>query len=299
MIGGDTRASAGSNRAAADHPPAQPLSLLAVLQQEFEELYGAPTGASATLDSGGPADEDLAGLYRRIHGLPTPRAALCRCAAQRLSSREHRRSVVQRIANGKLSRSREPHHRQDMSGSWRGGGRRSARFRAIHQVCAQISREYAIGRVSRSAQLIRGLPQVCVRTACLYVSTFRRGAGYSESRTIAIAVRASCWLFLRWPSVPIVAKERNFYGKIMVKLGPGLKLAANGRRLPMKFGFTLTDALITDYRLYATMAVLSWLDRAERYETVTRYIALPNWVSPWLTLPRSPTGTSKQRQTSR
>ena len=36
MIGGDTAASAGSNRAAADHPPAQPLSLLAVLQQEFK-----------------------------------------------------------------------------------------------------------------------------------------------------------------------------------------------------------------------------------------------------------------------
>jgi hypothetical protein len=77
MIGGDTRASVGSSRAAADHPPAQPLSLLAVLQQEFEELHDAPAGASARPDGGGSGDEDLAGLYRRIHGLPTPRAALC------------------------------------------------------------------------------------------------------------------------------------------------------------------------------------------------------------------------------
>ena len=195
MIGGDTAASAGSNRAAADHPPAQPLSLLAVLQQEFKG-----------------------------------------------------NSTVRRQAQARRSTAAGPQMK-----IWLG-------FIGGSTVCPL--------RVPRSAQLIRGLPQVCVRTACLYVSTFWRGAGYSESRTIAIAVRASCWLFLRWPSVPIVAKERNFYGKIMVKLGPGLKLAANGRRLPMKSGFTLTDALITDYRLYATMAVLSWLDRAERYETV-------------------------------
>src|SRR5256886_7668593 len=77
MIGGDTRASIGSNRAAANHPPTQPLSLLGVLQQEFEELHGAPPGASARLVTGQPADEDLAGLYRRIHGLPVPRSALC------------------------------------------------------------------------------------------------------------------------------------------------------------------------------------------------------------------------------
>jgi hypothetical protein len=73
-----------------------------------------------------------------------------------------------------------------------------------------------------------------------------------------------------------VAKEWNFYGKLMVKLGPGLKFAANGRRLPIKSGFTLTDSLITDYRLYVRTAVLSWLGLAKRYGTVTREIALPN-----------------------
>jgi len=77
MIGGYTRASIGSNRAAANHPPTQPLSLLGVLQQEFEELHGAPPGASARLVTGQPADEDLTGLYRRIHALPVPRSALC------------------------------------------------------------------------------------------------------------------------------------------------------------------------------------------------------------------------------
>ena len=52
-----------------DHAPAQPLPLLAVLQQEFAELH---PGVAA---GGLPAN--LLDLYRRIHGLAVPRAALC------------------------------------------------------------------------------------------------------------------------------------------------------------------------------------------------------------------------------
>src|SRR2546430_933677 len=54
-------------------PPAQPLSLFTVLQQEFEELHGAP-GASA---QAGGSSGDLEDLYRRIHALEVPPAALC------------------------------------------------------------------------------------------------------------------------------------------------------------------------------------------------------------------------------
>ena len=69
MIGG-LPMSGRSDGAAEDRPPARPLSLLAVLQQEFEELHSA--GAQA----GEPSD-DLEKLYQRIHSLEVPRAALC------------------------------------------------------------------------------------------------------------------------------------------------------------------------------------------------------------------------------
>src|SRR5260370_4221355 len=79
MIGDHPTTSGSSDSAAEDRPPAQPLSLFTVLQQEFEELHGA-AGASAAPDPGAPADGssgDLEGLYRRIHGLAVPRSALC------------------------------------------------------------------------------------------------------------------------------------------------------------------------------------------------------------------------------
>jgi hypothetical protein len=40
MIGDHPTTSGSSDRAAEDRPPAQPLSLFTVLQQEFEELHG-------------------------------------------------------------------------------------------------------------------------------------------------------------------------------------------------------------------------------------------------------------------
>jgi patatin-like phospholipase len=79
MIGGHPTTRGRSERAAEDRPPQRPWSLFAVLQQEFEELHGAP-GAGATPDPDAPAGEapeDLEELYRRIHVLPVPRAALC------------------------------------------------------------------------------------------------------------------------------------------------------------------------------------------------------------------------------
>ena len=51
-------------------PPAQPVSLLAVLRQEFEELHGA---GAVPLQPG----DTLERLYREIHDLDPPRAALC------------------------------------------------------------------------------------------------------------------------------------------------------------------------------------------------------------------------------
>jgi hypothetical protein len=35
----------------------------------------------------------------------------------------------------------------------------------------------------------------------------------------------------------------------MVERGPGLTFAANGRRLQLSLGFTLTNSIIKDYRL--------------------------------------------------
>ncbi len=70
---GNTPPSGRSDRTAEDRPPAQPLSLSTVLQQEFEELHGVP-GRSA---QAGGSNGDLEGLYRRIHALGAPRAALC------------------------------------------------------------------------------------------------------------------------------------------------------------------------------------------------------------------------------
>ena len=55
-----------------DHAPAQPLSLLRVLDQEFTELHAGDPGIA---DSAPPAD--MLELYQRIHGLTVPRAALC------------------------------------------------------------------------------------------------------------------------------------------------------------------------------------------------------------------------------
>src|SRR5947207_13316206 len=52
-----------------DHAPAQPLSLLSVLDQEFTELHTGDLGIA-------PAT-DMLELYQRIHGLMVPRAALC------------------------------------------------------------------------------------------------------------------------------------------------------------------------------------------------------------------------------
>jgi len=54
-----------------DHAPAQPLSLLRVLDQEFTELHAGDPGIA---DSAPPAD--MLELYQRIHGLTVPRAAL-------------------------------------------------------------------------------------------------------------------------------------------------------------------------------------------------------------------------------
>src|SRR5260370_42321315 len=74
MIGDHPTTSGSSDSAAEDRPPAQPLSLFTVLQQEFEELHGA-AGASAAPDPGAPADGssgDLEGLYRRTHGFAGP-----------------------------------------------------------------------------------------------------------------------------------------------------------------------------------------------------------------------------------
>src|SRR5438445_5095766 len=55
-----------------DHAPAQPLSLLRVLDQEFTELHAGDPGSAG---SAPPAD--MLELYQRIHGLTVPRAALC------------------------------------------------------------------------------------------------------------------------------------------------------------------------------------------------------------------------------
>lgn len=51
-------------------PPAQALSALEVLRQEYDELHGAGPGPA-------PPGDTLEELYRQIHGLDTPRAALC------------------------------------------------------------------------------------------------------------------------------------------------------------------------------------------------------------------------------
>jgi hypothetical protein len=72
MIGGGPTTSRSSDRVAEDRPPAQPLSLCTVLQQEFDELHGVPGASSRS----GPS-RDLEGLYQRIHQLPVPRTALC------------------------------------------------------------------------------------------------------------------------------------------------------------------------------------------------------------------------------
>jgi patatin-like phospholipase len=72
MIQGGLTTSRSSDRAPEDRPPAQPLSLFTVLQQEFDELHGAAGANSASSPSG-----DLEGLYQRIHQLPVLRTALC------------------------------------------------------------------------------------------------------------------------------------------------------------------------------------------------------------------------------
>jgi len=108
MIGGDTAASAGSNRAAADHPPAQPLSLLAVLQQEFKGNSTVRRQAQARRSTAaGPQMKIWLGFIggSTVCPLRVPPSA----GALHKDSREHRRSVVQRIANGKLSRSLGSH----------------------------------------------------------------------------------------------------------------------------------------------------------------------------------------------
>jgi hypothetical protein len=83
MIGDHPTTSGSSGRAAEDRPPAQPLSLFTVLQQEFEELHGADLSARA----GEPSD-NLEKLYQRIHGLGLPRSAspAAASAARRLLS---------------------------------------------------------------------------------------------------------------------------------------------------------------------------------------------------------------------
>src|ERR1700736_6707071 len=76
MIGGHPTTSGSSGRAAGDRPPAQPLSLFSVLQQEFEELHGVGGTPDLSPRAGEPSD-NLEKLYQRIHGLGLPRAALC------------------------------------------------------------------------------------------------------------------------------------------------------------------------------------------------------------------------------
>ena len=79
MIGGDPRRSDSLGDIVGDGPPAQPLSLLAVLQEEFEELHGAAVASGspiASITAGEPSDT-LEDLYQRIHNLAVPRAALC------------------------------------------------------------------------------------------------------------------------------------------------------------------------------------------------------------------------------
>src|SRR6266404_6235063 len=74
MIGDHPTTSRSSNGAAENRPLAQPLSLFTVLQQEFEEMHGAD--GTPEPGAGEPSD-NLERLYRRIHGLALPRAALC------------------------------------------------------------------------------------------------------------------------------------------------------------------------------------------------------------------------------
>src|SRR5260221_14275148 len=76
MISDHPTTSGISDRAAEDRPPAQPLSLFTVLQQEFEELHGAGRTPDLSARAGEPSD-NLEKLYQRIHGLDLPRAALC------------------------------------------------------------------------------------------------------------------------------------------------------------------------------------------------------------------------------
>src|SRR5712692_5482641 len=75
MIGG-LSTSIVSDHTAEDRPPAQPLSLFTVLQQEFDELHGAD-GTSGVGARAEEASDNLEKLYERIHGLEIPRSALC------------------------------------------------------------------------------------------------------------------------------------------------------------------------------------------------------------------------------
>jgi hypothetical protein len=112
----------------------------------------------------------------------------------------------------------------------------------------------------------------CSRPAGLEYPADRR-IGYYYS-IIAPALTTRCLrLLAAAASTSIVAKERKFEGKTMVKHGPDLKLAANGRRLQKKPCFTLTNSVICDYRLSIGTAVLWWPELSKRYGTVTGCIA--------------------------
>src|SRR5262245_59077753 len=61
-----------ADQAPEEHPPAQPSSLLTVLQEEFAELHADDPSLST-----GERSRSLVELYQLIHGLAVPRTALC------------------------------------------------------------------------------------------------------------------------------------------------------------------------------------------------------------------------------
>src|SRR5258707_12984449 len=100
MIGDHRATSGSSDRAAEDRPPAQPLSLFTVLQQEFEELHGAGGRPDLGARAGEPGG-NLEKLYQRIHGLGLPRAALF-LSGGGIPSASFASGVVQGLARPRL-----------------------------------------------------------------------------------------------------------------------------------------------------------------------------------------------------
>ncbi len=75
-------------------PPAHPSPLLDVLRQEFEELHGAGSGLP-------PPGDTLERLYREIHDLDPPRAALC-LSGGGIRSASFALGVIQALARRRL-----------------------------------------------------------------------------------------------------------------------------------------------------------------------------------------------------